>query len=224
MKKIVLGILIVLVAAYIIFDKIGDIGLTKEFTQKQDSLTHAVDSMKLTLAVDSAKIDSLNLVDNMLTFKVAYIKDHVKTVTKFVDSSKTAIDNYTEHQLVTSFNTRYPKDTVTNPLPIAQPVLVAAAKDLVELDGAKQIITIKDSVIALTEARVTGKDSVISVYVKKEGTYKNIMFNQDTQIKDWKFQYNALQLQNAKLKAKNKFTKIGAGLVAGGLVYLMLVK
>jgi hypothetical protein len=224
MKKIVLGILIVLVAAYIIFDKIGDIGLTKEFTQKQDSLVHAVDSMKLTLAIDSAKIDSLNLVDNMLTFKVAYMKDHVKTVTKFIDSSKIAIDNYTEHQLVTSFNTRYPKDTVTNPLPIAQPVLVAAAKDLVELDGAKQIITIKDSVIALTEARVTGKDSVISVYIKKEGTYKNIMFNQDTQIKDWKFQYNALQLQNAKLKAKNKFTKIGAGLVAGGLVYLMLVK
>ena len=224
MKKIVLGILIVLVAAYIIFDKIGDIGLTKEFTQKQDSLVHAVDSMKLTLAVDSAKIDSLIVVDNMLTFKVAYMRDHVKTVTKFVDSSKTAIDSYTEHQLVTSFNTRYPADTVTNPLPIAQPVLVAAAKDLVELDGAKQIITIKDSVIALTEARVTGKDSVISVYVKKEGTYKNIMFNQDTQIKDWKFQYNALQLQNAKLKAKNKFTKIGAGLVAGGLVYLMLVK
>jgi len=224
MKKIVLGILIVLVAAYIIFDKIGDIGLTKEFTQKQDSLVHAVDSMKLTLAVDSAKIDSLVLVDNMLTFKVAYMKDHVKTVTKFVDSSKTAIDTYSEKELVTSFNTRYPKDTVTNPLPVAQPVLVAAAKDLVELDGAKQIITIKDSVIALTEARVTGKDSVISVYVKKEGTYKNIMFNQDTQIKDWKFQYNALQLQNAKLKAKNKFTKIGAGLVAGGLVYLMLVK
>ena len=102
--------------------------------------------------------------------------------------------------------------------------MVAAAKDLVELDGAKQIITIKDSVIALTEARVTGKDSVISVYVKKEGTYKNIMFNQDTQIKDWKFQFNALQLQNTKLKAKNKFTKIGAGLVVGGLVYLMIAK
>jgi len=45
-----------------------------------------------------------------------------------------------------------------------------------------------------------------------------------TQIKDWKFQYNTLQLENAKLKTKNKFTKIGAGLIAGGLVYLMLVK
>ena len=224
MKKVVLGILIVLVAAYIIFDKIGDIGLTKEFTQKQDSLVHAVDSMKLTLAVDSAKIDSLNLVDNMLTFKVAYMKDHVKTVTKFVDSSKIAIDNYTEHQLVTSFNTRYPADTITNPLPVAQPVLVAAAKDLVELDGAKQIITIKDSVIALTESRVSGKDSVISVYIKKEGTYRNIMTNQDLQIKDWKNQYQTLYLQNQKLKFKNKITKIGAGVVVGGLVYLMIAK
>lgn len=224
MKKIVLGILIVLVAAYIIFDKIGDIGLTKEFTQKQDSLVHAVDSMKLTLAVDSAKIDSLIVVDVQLQDKLAYAKSHVKTVTKFVDSSKTAIDTYSEKELVTSFNTRYPKDTVTNPLPVAQPVLVAAAKDLVELDGAKQIITIKDSVIALTEARVTGKDSVIAVYIKKEGTYRNIMTNQDTQIKDWKNQYQQLYLANQKLKFKNKITKIGAGIVVGGLVYLMVAK
>ena len=224
MKKIVLGILVFLVAAYIIFDKVSDAGLSKEFLQKQDSLVHAVDSMKLTLAIDSAKIDSLIVVDNILTEKVTYMKSHVKTVTKFVDSSKTAIDSYTEHQLVTSFNTRYPKDTITNPLPIAQPVLVAAAKDLVELDGAKQIITIKDSVIALTEARVTGKDSVISVYVKKEGTYRNIMTNQDFQIKDWKNQYQQLYLTNQKLKFKNKITKIGAGVVVGGLVYLMVAK
>jgi len=152
------------------------------------------------------------------------MKGHVKTVTKFVDSSKAAIDTYSEKELVTFFNKRYPKDTTTNKLPLAQPVLVAAAKDLVELDGAKQIITIKDSVIALTEARVTGKDSVIAIFTKKENTYKNMLFNQDTQIKDWKYQFNALQLQNTKLKAKNKFTKIGAGLVVGGLVYLMLAK
>ena len=224
MKKAVLLLLAVIVAAYIIFDKIGDVGLTKEFTQKQDSLVAAVDSMKLDIAKDNAVIDSLVYVDQALTVKLDIAKHSVKVVTKFVDSSKLAVDNYNEQELISSFNTRYPKDTVTNPLPVAQPVLVAAAKDLVELDGAKQIITIKDSVIALTEARVTGKDSVIAVFIKKEGTYKNIMFNQDTQIKDWKFQFNALQLQNAKLKAKNKFTKIGAGLVVGGLVYLMLAK
>ena len=224
MKKTILLIVAVLLIGYIIFDKIGDVGLTKEFTQKQDSLVATVDSMRLDIEKDNAVIDSLNYLDAVLTVKLDIAKKNVKIITKYVDSSKSAIDNYNEQELISSFNTRYPADTVTNPLPVAQPVLVAAAKDLVELDGAKQIITIKDSVIALTEARVTGKDSVISVYVKKEGTYKNIMFNQDTQIKDWKFQYNALQLQNAKLKAKNKFTKIGAGLVAGGLVYLMLVK
>ncbi len=85
-------------------------------------------------------------------------------------------------------------------------------------------MNLKDSVIAVTEQRVNGKDSVIALYVKKENTYKNIMTNQETQIKDWKFQYNQLDLQNKKLKLKNKFTKIGAGIVVGGLVYLMVAK
>jgi hypothetical protein len=210
MKKAILLIVAVLVAGYIIFDKIGDVGLTKEFTQKQDSLVAAVDSMRLDIEKDNAIIDSLNYLDAVLTVKLDIAKKNVKVITKFVDSSKSAIDNYTEHQLITSFNTRYPQDTATNPLPLAQPVLVAAAKDLAELDGAKQIIVIKDSVIA--------------VFTKKENTYKSMLFNQDVQIKDWKYQFNALQLQNAKLKAKNKFTKIGAGLVVGGLVYLMVAK
>ena len=224
MKKTVLGILAVIVAAYIIFDKIGDAGLSKEFLAKQDSLVAAVDSMKLTLAIDSVKIDSLNQVDEQLQDKLARTKAKVITVTKFVDSSKAAVDTYSEKELITFFNNRYPKDITTNKLPLAQPVLVSTAKDLAELDGAKQIITIKDSVIAVTESRVSGKDSVIAVYIKKEGTYKNIMTNQDTQIKDWKNQYQQLYLQNQKLKFKNKITKIGAGIVVGGLVYLMVAK
>jgi hypothetical protein len=224
MKKIVLGILAILIIAYIIFDKVGDAGLSKEFLAKQDSLVHAVDSMKLTLAVDSAKIDSLNQVDVALVDKIAHTKAKVVTVTKVIEVEKNKISSFKDHELISYFNTRYPKDTITNKLPIAQPVLLASAKDLAELDGAKQIITIKDSVIAVTEARVSGKDSVIAVYIKKEGTYKNIMTNQDTQIKDWKNQYQQLYLQNQKLKFKNKITKIGAGLVAGGLVYLMIAK
>ena len=224
MKKAVLLILAVIVGAYIIFDKISDAGLSKEFLQTQDSLVQAVDLMKLDLVQDSIKIDSLVLVDVQLQDKLAYAKSHVKTVTKFVDSSKAAIDTYNEKELITFFNNRYPTDTVTNPLPLAQPVLVSTAKDLVELDGAKQIITIKDSVIALTEARVLGKDSIISIYTKKEGTYKNIMINQEFQIKDWKNQYQQLYLANEKLKFKNKITKISAGIIVGGLVYLVIAK
>ena len=223
MKKIILGILVILIAAYLIFDKIKDDGLSKEFIQKQDSLIHAVNSMKLTLAINDIKIDSLNQVDENLRNKLANVKDKVKIITKFVDSSKAAIDTYNEHQLITYFNNRYPKDTITNKLPLAQPVLINTAKDLAELDGAKQIITIKDSIIALTESRVAGKDSVIAVYIKKENTYKNVMTNQETQIEDWKFQYNQLYLQNHKLKIKAKIGKIGTGLIITGLT-LLLVK
>jgi len=224
MKKYILPVILLLFILWLAFDKVTNIGLTSEFKAKQDSLVKAVDSMQLVIVKEDKAIDSLNQIDGDLQYKLDHQKAKVVEVVKVIEVEKNKIDNFTEHQLVTSFNQRYPKDTVTNLLPIAQPVLVSAAKDLVELDGAKQIIVLKDSSIATLETRVSNKDSVISKYVSKENTYKNIMVNQQTQIKDWKFQFNALQLENSKLKAKNKFTKIGAGLITGGLIYLMLAK
>jgi hypothetical protein len=224
MKKYILPVILLLFILWLAFDKVTNIGLTSEFKAKQDSLVKAVDSMQLVIAKEDAVIDSLNYVDNVLSDKLAHQKTKVIKIIETIEVEKNNIDSYSEHELVSSLNKRYPKDTVTNPLPVAQPVLVSAAKDLVELDGAKQIIVLKDSSIAALEERVTNKDSVISKYVSKETTYKNIMNNQQTQIKDWKFQFNTLQLENSKLKAKNKFTKIGAGLITGGLIYLMLAK
>ncbi len=224
MKKYILGGVVLLILLWLAFDKVTNIGLTSEFKAKQDSLVAAVDSMKLEIAKEDAVIDSLNQVDAELKDKLAHQKTKVIKIVETIEIEKNNIDNLQEHQLVSFYNTRYPADTITNPLPIAQPVLVSAAKDLVELDGTKQILKLKDSTISTLESQVSLKDTVISKYISKEKSFRNIMMNQDTQIKDWKFQYNNLQLQNAKLKAKNKFTKIGAGLIAGGLVYLMLVK
>jgi hypothetical protein len=224
MKKYILPIILILILLWLAFDKVSNIGLTEEFKTKQDSLVHAVDSMQLEIAKDDAEIDSLDIVAVELQYKLDHQKAKVKTIVEYIEIEKNSIDAYSDPELVTSFNNRYPTDTISNPLLVAQPVLVSAAKDLVELDGAKQIIVLKDSSIATLEEKVTVKDSVIAKYVSKENTYKNMVANQQTQIKDWKFQYNTLQLENAKLKTKNKFVKIGAGLVAGGLVYLMLVK
>jgi hypothetical protein len=224
MKKYILPIIILLLLCWIAFDKVKDFGLSTEFVTKQDSLVHAVDSMKLEIAKDDAEIDSLDLVAVELQYKIDHQKAKVIKIVETIEIEKNNVDSYTEQELISSLNRRYPKDTVTNPLPVAQPVLVSVAKDLVELDGAKQIIVLKDSSINTLEEKVTIKDSVIAKYVSKENTYKNMVANQQTQIKDWKFQYNTLQLQNQKLKLKNKFTKIGAGLVVGGLVYLMLAK
>ena len=224
MKKYILPIILILILLWLAFDKVSNIGLTEEFKIKQDSLVHAVDSMQLEIAKDDAEIDSLDLVTVELQYKIDHQKAKVVKIREIIEIEKNSIDAYSDPELVTSFNNRYPTDTISNPLLVAQPVLVSAAKDLVELDGAKQIIVLKDSSINTLEEKVTVKDSVIAKYVSKENTYKNMITNQQTQIKDWKFQYNNLQLENTKLKAKNKFTKIGAGLIAGGLVYLMLAK
>jgi cell division protein FtsB len=224
MKKYILPIILILILLWLAFDKVSNIGLTEEFKTKQDSLVHAVDSMKLEIAKDDAAIDSLNQVEDELKDKLAHQKTKVVKIVEVIEVEKSKIDELSEQALVSSFNQRYPKDTITNPLPVAQPVLVSAAKDLVELDGAKQIIVLKDSAIATLESQVSLKDTVISKYVSKEKSFRNIMMNQETQIKDWKFQYNTLQLQNQKLKLKNKFTKIGAVVIVGGLGYLLIAK
>lgn len=196
----------------------------KQFLTEMDSLHKVNDSLFVEIKKDDAAIDSLNQVSEVLSDKLAHQKAKVIKIVEVIDASKAAVDTYTEHELVSSFNNRYPKDTVTNPLPLAQPVLVAAAKDLVELDGAKQIIVLKDSSIHTLEAKVTVKDSVISKQNSKEEKYKYILVNKDKEIAGWEGQYQKLELQYNKLKVKSKFQRIGSYIVIGGLGYLMLAK
>jgi hypothetical protein len=213
MKKIIAIIVIVLAVLYIAFDKYSDFSTDKAHLAKQDSLVHAVDSMHVELAKDSAIIASMEAEDLILWDKIEYARKNVKKIIQYVDSSKAAIDTYTEHELITSFNNKYPKDTITNPLPLAQPVLVAVAKDLVELDGAKQQLIAKDTIINLAEMRIIVKDSIIGKYVSKENTYKGIVKNQEIQINDWKNQYDKLVIDNKKLKIKGKIGAIKSVIV-----------
>ena len=101
---------------------------------------------------------------------------------------------------------------------------MSAAKDLVELDGAKQIISLKDSSIHTLEAKVTVKDSVISKYISKEDKFRLILLNKDKEITGWEGQYQQLEFKYNKLKVKSKFQRIGSYVVIGGLAYLMIAK
>jgi hypothetical protein len=213
MKKTIAIIVIILALLYIAFDKYSDFSTDKVHLAKQDSLVHAVDSLNAELVKDSLIIDLMEAEDLVLWNKIEYARKNVKVITKWVDSSKAAIDTYTEHELITSFNTKYPADTITNPLPLAQPVLVAVAKDLVELDGAKQQLIVKDTIINLAEMRIIVKDSIIGKYVSKENTYKGIVKNQEIQINDWKNQYDKLMIDNKKLKVKGKIGAIKSVIV-----------
>lgn len=221
MKKLIFPLVVVALLFWVFADKCKYDGLTEEFVAKQDSLVKAVDSLVEDNHQKDLQIGALEHADYDLRNELEEAKGKVKVITKWVDSSKGKVDTYSEAELISSFNQRYPVDTVTNPLPLAQPVLVSAAKDLIELDGAKQILVVKDSIISLNEKRIVGKDSVIALYVGKETNYKSIVNNQQIQIADWKDQYKQIQLQNKKLKIQNKFTKIGTGIVIGGLVFLL---
>ena len=208
----------------VLFEKCGSNVEHKAFLAQVDSLNKVNDSLYSEIAKDDAEIDSLDLVAVELQYKVDHQKAKVIKIVETIEIEKNNVDSYTEQELISSLNKRYPKDTVTNPLPVAQPVLVSVAKDLVELDGAKQIIILKDSSINTLETKVTVKDSVIKKYANKELNYVSIILNKDKEIAGWEGQYQKIELQYNKLKVKSKFQRIGSYIVIGGLAYLMLAK
>lgn len=222
LKKILL-IAALAVIGYFLFS-LGSSITQADFKTKLDSLDKVNDSLVLENLRDDSAIVELRDLDLDLQYRLDHQKTKVVTIEHWIDSSKAKVDSYTEHELITSFNNRYPSDTVTNPLPLAQPVLVSAAKDLVELDGTKEKLIIKDSVIALQESRITLKDSTISLFVNKEGRYKAIIGNKDQAIAEWSKQYNLVSLENKKLKIRSRFQRITTYIIVGGLTYTLLAK
>jgi hypothetical protein len=222
LKKILLIVVLALVG-YTLFS-LGGLTTQANFKTKLDSLDKVNDSLVIENQKDDEAIAELSIQDSILKYKMSHQKARVITIDHWIDSSKGKIDTYTEHELITSFNSRYPQDTVTNPLPLAQPVLVSAAKDLVELDGAKEKLIVKDSVITLQESRLTLKDSTINLFINKEGRYKAIIGNKDQAIAEWSKQYNLISLENKKLKVRSKFQRITTYIIVGGLTYTLLAK
>ena len=224
MKKLVLPLVIVALLFWIFIGKCNNNVQEKAFKIKIDSINHVVDSLHNQITKNDSIIDELYKIDLDLNYQVLHQKEKIKTIVKYVQVEKDKIDTYDEHQLISHFNQLYPKDTTTNPLSLAQPVLISAAKDLVEFDGAKQQLVIKDSIIALDEERIATKDVIIGMFNNKESNYRFILNLKDVQIKDYKINYESLKFENKKLKFKNKFTKIGTAVVIGGLTYLLISK
>ena len=224
MNKFIFPLVIVALLFWIFIGKCNNNVQEKAFKAKIDSINHVVDSLHNQIAKNDSIINELYKIDLDLNYQVLHKKEKIKTIVKYVQVEKDKIDTYSEYQLISHFNKLYPKDTTTNPLPLAQPVLVSAAKDLVEFDGAKQQLVVKDSIIALDEERIATKDVIIGVFKNKESNYKSIINLKDTVIQDYKINYESLKLENKKLKFKNKLTKVGTAVVIGGLTYLLISK
>jgi fructose-1,6-bisphosphatase/inositol monophosphatase family enzyme len=222
MKKTLLLIGLVVIG-YGLFT-LGDIRGTANFKNKIDSLSR--ENQLHQTVIDSINIvqDSHKVRDSILTYQAEHQKAKVIKIREYVEVEVNRIDNLTEQEIVTHLNQRYPKDTITNPLPIAQPVLVSVSKDLAAYDGVKQELVIKDSIITIQDNRITLKDSTIGLYVNKEVRFKSIISNQDLKINEWSKQYNNLMLDYNKMKVKNKITRIGTGIIIGGLIFMTVAK
>lgn len=219
-------ILIIVAIAFIGYGlfTLGSVSVDTKFKAKLDSLNKVNDSLYVENQKDSQAIEELRNLDLELQYKLDHQKAKVIKVKEIVEVEKNKIDNFTEQELVSYLNKRYPKDTTTNPIPVAQPVLSSASKDLAAYDGAIKEITIKDSVIAIQESRITLKDSTITLFMNKEGRYRAIIGNKDQAISEWSKQYDNLNLQYKKLQIRNKFQKIGTYIIIGGLTYTLLAK
>ena len=203
---------------------LGDIKGTASFKGKLDSLSEVNDYLLIQNQIADSQIEAIERQDSIYIHDLENRKARVVKIKEYVQVEVNKIDNFSEQELVSYLNKRYPKDTITNPLPVAQPVLTFVAKDLAAYDGAKHEIVIKDSVIAIQESRITLKDSTIGLYANKEVRFKSIISNQDLKINQWSKQYDNLNLNYKKLQVKNKFQKIGSYIIIGGLAYTLLVK
>lgn len=203
---------------------LGGMRTSSDFKGKLDSLTEVNDYLLIQNEIADGQIKAIERQDSIYIHDLENRKAKVIKIKEYVQVEVNKIDNFTEQELVSYLNNRYPKDTITNPLPVAQPVLASASRDLAAYDGAKHEIVIKDSVIAIQESRITLKDSTITLFVNKEGRYKSIIGNKDQAISEWSKQYDNLNLNYKKLQVKNKFQKIGSYIIIGGLAYTLLAK
>lgn len=222
MKKIALIAALAFIG-YSIFS-IATIKNSDSFKAKLDSLTEVNDYLLIQNQIADSEIAAIQKQDSIYIHDLKNQKAKVIKIKEYVEVEVNRIDNLTEQEIVTHLNQRYPKDTVTNPLPVAQPVLVSASKDLAAYDGAKQEIVVKDSVITLQDKRLVLKDSTIGLYIGKESRYKSIIGNKDQAISEWNKQYDALNLNYKKLQIKSKFQRIATYVIIGGLTYTLLVK
>jgi fructose-1,6-bisphosphatase/inositol monophosphatase family enzyme len=203
---------------------LGGMRTSSDFKGKLDSLTEVNDYLLIQNQIADGEIKAIERQDSIYIHDLENRKAKVIKIKEYVQVEINKIDNFTEQEIVSYLNQRYPKDTITNPLPVAQPVLTFVARDLAAYDGAKHEIVIKDSVIAIQESRITLKDSTITLFVNKEGRYKSIIGNKDQAISEWSKQYDNLNLNYKKLQVKNKFQKIGSYIIIGGLAYTLLAK
>ena len=225
MKRVILYSILVLLIAALVYEGCKRVQPPSEtFKATIDSLHKLNDSLMVGIKERTDMIDSLYTVDVESYSAIQELKGNIAATLKQTKAAKKVIPALTDPALVSQFNQRYPADTVSNKLQVARPVLVSAAQDLIELDGAKEVIKTQDSIIVQDSVRISTKEKIIDKYVEKESIYTKVIANKDSEIDIWTKEHKALKLENTKLKVKSKVQKIILYIVSGALATVALLK
>lgn len=112
------------------------------------------------------------------------------------------------------------QDTIKIPTPIAKQI----AAELAVCDSLAAVHDLTKQQLALTDLKVSIKDSVINTYATKETNYLSQIGNLALVVNTHEVYAKELQKQYKGLKVKLLFTKITLGAVIGALGYLYIMK
>ena len=223
-KVIIIAVAIIVVVGvmYTLFERNGYDD--SKFKSRLDSLKLAAEQLQQSILKKDSTIAVMNAVDMELSERYSQQQTKVIIEREKTEDAVEEVQKLNNSALVSNLNKRYPGDTISNLLPIAEPVILNTAVDLVRYDGAKKEIVLKDSTILILEGRVQVKDKMIDVYKEKETDYKNLVTNKDTQIDGWEKEYEKLKSENKKLFLKNKLHKMANYVLLGGTAVLLIAK
>ena len=223
-KVIIIAVAIIVTVGilYTLFERNGY--NDSKFKTRLDSLRSAAEQLQQSILKKDSTIAVMNAVDMELSERYSQQQTKIIVEREKTEAAVEEVQKLNNSALVSNLNKRYPGDTISNLLPIAEPVILNTAVDLVRYDGAKKEIVLKDSTILILEGRVQVKDKMIDVYKEKETDYKNLVTNKDTQIDGWEKEYEKLKSENKKLFLKNKLHKMANYVLLGGTAVLLIAK
>jgi hypothetical protein len=117
-------------------------------------------------------------------------------------------------------------DTTTKDSVIVIPSKVAKLiiKDLIAYDATKLELKTTQELLLNTENKVSTQTSIIKQYEIKDGQWKQMITNYDSQVLAYKNMTNDLQKDLRKAKVKGFYNKFGLTLGLAAVTYLYISK
>lgn len=190
--------------------------------QVLDSLSKRNDSVQRELGKSTALIDSLRRADSTIASRIRGVQGSIRDLQKQLDSSRKFIATLSGDQLVNFLNKRYPKDTTSQLLLVAKPVLAEVTTEAIQFHQTKALVSKQDSIINLQDIRIKLLDTTVKAFAPREKLLTELIQNKDLEARKVREENATLQNENKDLKSKLDWHKMGNFILIGSLLFAIL--